>query len=78
MTSGSAGSIGAVVVGELEPLDGSDDEALVVSVSACGGVVSDRFPCPAGTRRMGVPKLTQRLSALVDTSAVWRARRVVL
>ncbi|MFJ4681029.1 hypothetical protein [Kitasatospora sp. NPDC088783] len=128
--SGSAGSTEAVVVGEFEPLDGSDDlwrelpllnsqlqpsihvrygqameargsrtldatwafwtaeqpcgtggtsrragelscgerefgAVLALAVSVCGGVVSDRFPCPAGTRTMGVPKLIQLLSALV-------------
>ncbi|WP_282202754.1 hypothetical protein [Kitasatospora fiedleri] len=57
---------------------GARDFGKALAVSACGGVVSDRFPCPAGTRTMGVPKLTERLSALVDACAVQWARTVVL
>ncbi|ROR38517.1 hypothetical protein [Kitasatospora cineracea] len=48
------------------------------AVAVCGGLVSDRFPCPVGTRTVTPPRLTQQLSVLVDAFVVQRARTVAL
>ncbi|MEU3499124.1 hypothetical protein ABZ747_37270 [Kitasatospora cineracea] len=48
------------------------------AVAVCGGLISDRFPCPVGTRTVTPPRLTQQLSVLVDAFVVQRARTVAL
>ncbi|QKW21937.1 hypothetical protein HUT16_25315 [Kitasatospora sp. NA04385] len=50
----------------------------VMATAACGGVVSDVFPCHAGARTMRPPHLNQQLSVLMDGFAVQRARTVAL
>ncbi|WP_030463240.1 hypothetical protein [Kitasatospora sp. NRRL B-11411] len=48
------------------------------AVAVCGGLISDRFPCPVGTRTVAPPRLTQQLSVLVDAFVAQRARTVAL
>ncbi|MFC8720903.1 hypothetical protein [Kitasatospora sp. NPDC057198] len=71
---GTAGT----AAGAAELSSGARGFGEALAMAACGGVVSDRFPCHAGTRTMAPPTLTQQVSGLADAFAVQRVRTVVL
>ncbi|MFD7645289.1 hypothetical protein ACFV4P_32075 [Kitasatospora sp. NPDC059795] len=69
---------GGTAAGVRELAAGARGFAVAARDRACGDIVSDMMPCPAGVRTVSPPQVQEQLSALVDRFAEQRARTVSL